>query len=70
MGKAASGPAQGPTNGQTPRQIAESQGVVVDTVRSQLKSLYAKMGVNKQQDVIRTLLSGAVTLPAPPKTGD
>ena len=52
------------TNGQTPKQIAESQGVVVDTVRSQLKSLYVKMGVNKQQDVIRVLLSGAVTRPA------
>ena len=51
-------------NGQSPKQIAAGQDVTVDTVRSHLKSLYAKMGVNKQQDVIRILLSGPVTRPS------
>ena len=46
-------------NGLSPSQISEHHGVSVDTVRSQLKSIYSKMGVNKQQDVIRVLLSSA-----------
>ena len=48
------------TNGLSPGQIAENNGTSVDTVRSQLKAIYSKMGVSKQQDVIRTLLSGAM----------
>ncbi|MCG8437902.1 MAG: helix-turn-helix transcriptional regulator [Pseudomonadales bacterium] len=44
-------------NGQSPTQISQLHGVSVDTVRSQLKSIYSKMGVKKQQDVIRVLLS-------------
>lgn len=47
-------------NGQSPSQISEHHGVSVDTVRSQLKSIYHKMGVKKQQDVIRILLSGVM----------
>lgn len=47
-------------NGRSPSQISEQHGVSVDTVRSQLKSIYYKMGVNKQQDVIRILLSGVM----------
>ena len=47
-------------NGLSPSQIADNNGTSVDTVRSQLKAIYSKMGVNKQQDVIRTLLSGAM----------
>ncbi len=46
-------------NGLTPNQISEQHSVSVDTVRSQLKSIYSKMGVKKQQDVIRVLLSSA-----------
>ncbi|WP_421705522.1 helix-turn-helix transcriptional regulator [Alloalcanivorax xenomutans] len=42
--------------------ISEQHGVSVETIRSQLKSIYLKMGVNKQQDVIRTLLSGVVQI--------
>ncbi|WP_287961952.1 helix-turn-helix transcriptional regulator [Alcanivorax sp.] len=47
------------SNGLSPSQISEQHGVSIDTVRSQLKSIYSKMGVNKQQDVIRVLLSSA-----------
>ncbi len=46
-------------NGLSPSQIGEQHGVSVDTVRSHLKNIYSKMGVNKQQDVIRVLLSCA-----------
>lgn len=46
-------------NGLSPSQISEQHGVSVDTVRSHLKNIYSKMGVNKQQDVIRVLLSSA-----------
>lgn len=49
-------------NGQSPNQISEQHGVSVDTVRSQLKSIYLKMGVKKQQDVIRTLLAGVMQI--------
>lgn len=46
-------------NGLSPSQISTQHGVSVDTVRSHLKSVYSKMGVNKQQDVIRVLLTSA-----------
>lgn len=45
-------------NGLSPAEISRANGVSVETVRSQLKSIFTKMGVNKQQDVIRVLLSG------------
>lgn len=51
-------------NGRSPAQISEDHGVRIDTVRSQLKSIYYKMGVNKQQDVIRVLLSGVMQVKA------
>lgn len=47
-------------NGLSPNEISQHHGVSIETVRSQLKNIYAKMGVNKQQDVIRILLSGAL----------
>lgn len=46
------------TNGQSPAQISAANGVSIETVRTQLKNIYTKMGVNKQQDVIRLLLAG------------
>lgn len=49
----------GLANGLSPSQISLQHNVSVDTVRSQLKSIYSKMGVNKQQDVIRVLLGSA-----------
>lgn len=47
-------------NGASPQQISERHQVSIETVRSQLKSIYGKMGVNKQQDVVRLLLSGVL----------
>ncbi len=41
---------------------APSPWIGIKTVRSQLKSLYQKMGVKKQQDVIRILLSGVMQI--------
>lgn len=45
-------------NGLSLAQISKANGVSIETVRSQLKSIFIKMGVKKQQDVIRLLLSG------------
>lgn len=60
MTPAEAGVALALVNGQSPNQISEQHGVGIETVRSQLKSIYFKMGVKKQQDVIRTLLSGVM----------
>lgn len=49
-------------NGQSPAQISSANGVSIETVRTQLKNIYTKMGVNKQQDVIRLLLAGHTQL--------
>jgi len=40
----------------TPRAIAEMIGVTDNTVRSQIKSIYAKTGVRRQSELIRLLL--------------
>lgn len=45
-------------NGLSLTQISQNNRVSIETVRSQLKSIFTKMGVKKQQDVIRVLLSG------------
>jgi DNA-binding CsgD family transcriptional regulator/PAS domain-containing protein len=45
-------------NGLSLTQVSQNNGVSIETVRSQLKSIFTKMGVKKQQDVIRVLLSG------------
>lgn len=45
-------------NGLSLTQISQTNKVSIETVRSQLKSIFTKMGVKKQQDVIRILLSG------------
>jgi DNA-binding CsgD family transcriptional regulator/PAS domain-containing protein len=45
-------------NGLSLTQISQNNKVSIETVRSQLKSIFTKMGVKKQQDVIRILLSG------------
>ncbi len=55
---AESGVAIGLLNGLTLSQISEANKVSIETVRSQLKNIFFKMGVKKQQDVIRILLSG------------
>jgi DNA-binding CsgD family transcriptional regulator/PAS domain-containing protein len=54
-------------NGLSLAQISTANGVSIETVRSQLKSIFIKMGVKKQQDVIRILLSGILHIKnAPP----
>lgn len=52
----------GLSNGLTVNQISQRNKVTPDTVRSQLKSVFMKMGVNKQQDVIRVLLGGVLSV--------
>lgn len=47
-------------NGLGLREIAEVHGVKEETVKSQLKSLFSKAGVNKQQDLVRVLLKSAL----------
>jgi len=45
-------------NGCELSQVAEMEGVSVETVRSQLKSVFRKTGVNRQVDLVRLLLAG------------
>ena len=46
-------------DGRAPRNIAETIGVSVETVRSQMKSIYAKTEVRRQSELVRLLLSNA-----------
>lgn len=48
----------GLANGLSLEQIGRHNGVSVETVRSQLKGVFRHMGVNRQQDVVRLVLSG------------
>lgn len=50
------------SNGLTVTEISRRHNVTSDTVRTQLKSVFTKMGVNKQQDVIRVLLGGVLSV--------
>ena len=43
-------------DGLAPRNIAETIGVTENTVRSQVKSIYSKIGVRRQAELIRFLL--------------
>lgn len=54
--------AVGLVNGLELRQIAEQHQVTFETIRGQLRLVFQKMGVNKQQDVVRVLLGGAVSI--------
>lgn len=47
-------------NGLGLREIAEAHGVKEETIKSQLKSLFAKAGVSRQQDLVRVLLKSAL----------
>ena len=46
--------------------IAQANGVSVATVRTQLKSIFAKTGINRQSDLVRLVngLPDACDLPA------
>ncbi|GAB3109010.1 helix-turn-helix transcriptional regulator [Aestuariicella hydrocarbonica] len=52
-------------NGMVPKDIAEHNQVSVLTVRTQLRHVFDKMGVNRQQDIVKILLSGALSPPPP-----
>ncbi len=54
-------------DGRAPKSIAEMIGVSVETVRSQMKSIYAKTEVRRQSELVRLLLNNAapVTLGRP-----
>jgi DNA-binding CsgD family transcriptional regulator len=44
-------------DGQSPRDIAQTIGVTFNTVRSQIKSVFAKTGVRRQGELVRLLLN-------------
>jgi len=46
------------TNGLTVEQVATLNNVKPSTVKSHIKSIFGKTGVNRQQDLIRLVLSG------------
>ena len=50
-------------DGHAPRKIANMVGVADNTVRSQIKSIFSKMGVRRQSELVRLLLnnSGSAT---------
>lgn len=60
MSPAEAAVAIGLANGLTLSEIARSNGVSQETVRSQLKSVFSRMGVKRQQDVIRVILGSGL----------
>lgn len=48
------------TNGLDLKTISDQKGVSLATVRTQLKGLFHKLGVNKQQDIIRILIGSGL----------
>lgn len=48
------------TNGLDLKEISAQKGVSLATVRTQLKGIFHKLGVNKQQDIIRILLGSGI----------
>jgi DNA-binding CsgD family transcriptional regulator len=47
-------------DGRSPREIAQTVGVSFETVRSQMKSIFAKTNVKRQGELIRLLLDNSV----------
>lgn len=45
-------------NGMNPELISKMKGVAISTVRSQLKSIYNKLGVNHQIELVKLMLTG------------
>ena len=54
--------AQSLINGWSLKEFAARQGVSLHTARSQYKSAAAKVGVNRQADFVRVLLTGPAML--------
>jgi DNA-binding CsgD family transcriptional regulator/PAS domain-containing protein len=46
-------------DGRSPREISQTIGVTFNTVRSQMKSIFAKTGVKRQSELVRLLLNNA-----------
>lgn len=46
-------------DGRSPREISQTVGVSFNTVRSQLKSIFAKTGVKRQSELVRLLLNNS-----------
>lgn len=44
-------------NGYSSLETAESRGVTVDTVKSQLKSIYTKLDIQKQTELVRIVFT-------------
>jgi len=59
--RAEAGVATALVNGLSLQEIAARNQVDKETVRSQLKSIFCKLGVSKQQDVIRLLLNSGLS---------
>lgn len=45
-------------NGLSPDDIATINNVALSTVRGHIKSIYSKLGINKQGDLIKIILTG------------
>jgi len=45
-------------NGLSPKEIADTKSVSMNTIRTQLKSIFRKTGTNSQTDLVRLLLTG------------
>lgn len=45
-------------NGINPEEIANINDVAISTIRSQLKAIYRKLGVNSQAELVKVLLTG------------
>ena len=54
--------AQSMINGRSLQEFADQQGVTIHTARSQFKSAAAKVGVSRQADFVRVLLTGPAML--------
>jgi DNA-binding CsgD family transcriptional regulator len=46
-------------DGRSPREISQTVGVSFNTVRSQMKSIFAKTGVRRQSELVRLLLNNS-----------
>lgn len=55
-------------NGLSLDEISKQKGVGRETVRSQLRGIFAKLGVSKQQDVIRLLINSGLGHPSHPES--
>ncbi len=49
-------------NGQTLEELAGKLGVSLHTVRSQLKSIFAKTGAQRQPELVAMLLQGVLAM--------